>query len=246
MKLVTGRSPEDAWQYVQAPGSPSLAATLASSRDAPPPDTLAGPMSGPPAICSNPNCGWEGEIPNFFVGVKATDVTFQGGSWPCPECGAQASIVSGTYDIDIDGIVRLVRDADLTLAEIARLRSLVREARKSGQTSEDFAAANPELAQIVNLIIQQAPGRDWLMILITVLTLVFTSLQSAHYHAEDEQRQARPTTLVLSDGQIRAIGEAVKAEIEPGIAGKRPRPPRKVRKRPKRPGKTYGQNKRHR
>jgi len=206
-------------------------------------------MSGPPAICSNPNCGWEGEIPNFFVGVKATDVTFQGGSWPCPECGAQGSIVSGTYDIDIDGIVRLVRDADLTLAEIARLRGLVREARKSGQTSEDFAAANPELAQIVNLIIQQAPGRDWLMILLAVLALVVPCLQNAEYHAEDEQRQAHPTTpttLVLTDGQIRAIGEAVKAEIEPRVAGKRPRPSHKARKRPKRPGKQYGQNKRHR
>jgi len=39
-------------------------------------------MSGPPAICSNPNCGWEGEIPNFFVGVKAINVTFRGGSEP--------------------------------------------------------------------------------------------------------------------------------------------------------------------
>jgi hypothetical protein len=203
---------------------------------------MLSPMNAPPAIC--PTCGWEGPAPGIHA-VESTGITFGGGTVDCPACGGRAEIVSGTYDF-VGGVVRLARDANLTLADIARLRKAAKDARRAGQTPDDFAAENPQLAPIVNLIIQQAPGREWLAIVLTVLACIVGYLQSAEYHAEDEQHAAHPpvSTLVLSDGQIKAIGEAVTVQLAP--KSRTPAQRSKQPKRTKRPGKTYGKNKRHR
>ncbi len=201
-------------------------------------------VNAPPAIC--PTCGWEGPAPGIHA-VESTGITFRGGTVDCPACGGRAEIASGTYDF-VGGVVRLARDANLTLADIARLRRAAKEARQSKQAPEDFAAENPQLAPIVNLIIQQAPGREWLAILVTVLTCIVGYLQSADYHAEDEQRAAvhpPESTLVLSDGQIKAIGEAVTVQLAPKPRTRLPQRSKQP-KRVKRPGKMYGKNKRHR
>jgi hypothetical protein len=154
-----------------------------------------------------------------------------------------AKIVDGTYDF-VGGIVRLARDADLTLADVARLRQAAKAARRAQQAPEDFAAANPELAPLVNLIVQQKPGRDWLVILLMVLAIVVPYLRTAEQDQQQQPRTTTPTTLVLSDREIVAIERAVGARLEPKTT--RPRPTQRPAKRPKRPAKKYGRNKRHR
>jgi hypothetical protein len=198
-------------------------------------------MNAPPAIC--PTCGWEGPAPGI-VAIESTGITFQGSSVSCPACGGTAKIVDGTYDF-VGGVVRLARDADLTLADINRLRIAAKRARQSKQAPDDFLAANPELAPIVNLIVQQKPGRDWLVILLMVLAIIVPYLRSAEQGAQQQAHAATPTTLVLTDGEIATIEKAVEAKIERKVSAM-PRPTAKPKKREKRPGKKYGRNKRHR
>jgi hypothetical protein len=169
-------------------------------------------MNAPPAICRF--CGWKGPAPGFHI-ENSTDVTFEGSPTTCPRCGRQASIVSGTYDF-VGGVVRMVRDANLTLADVNALRRAAAQARETGQAPEEFVAANPAAAPIVNLIVQQRPGRDWLIVFLMVVTVVISYLQNAKYHAEDQQQQrsaATPTTLVLTEGQVSKIAREVGTKL---------------------------------
>lgn len=171
----------------------------------------------------------------------------------CPNCGRPANIVSGTYDF-VDGVVRLVRDANLTLAQVNELRRAAAQARRTGQVAEEFISANPVAAPIVNLLVQQAPGRDWLIVLLMVLTIVVGVLQmgqNAEYHADDQrQRKATPTpsTLTLTNRQLDQITQRVTAKLQMrrnrhhlGGAATRPQAGNTARK--KRPPKRYGQAK---
>jgi len=118
-----------------------------------------------------------------------------------------ADIISGTYEF-VGGVVRMVRDAGLTLADVNALRRAAEQARRTHQPAEDFASENPAAAPIINLIVQQKPERDWLMILIVVLGIIIPYLQNASYHAEDAEPQraaSAPTTLVISDSEVQTI-----------------------------------------
>jgi hypothetical protein len=204
-------------------------------------------MNAPPAICRF--CGWEGPAPGIHI-ENSTDITFTGAGITCPNCGRPADIVSGTYDF-VGGVIRLVRDANLTLSQIEELRRAAKEARKTGQQPDAFVSAHPDLAPIVKLIIEQRPGRDWLVILLMVLAIVVPYLQNAKYHAEDRQQAAppTPTTLVLTQGDLDAITRDVTATLRTSTAQKSPPAPRPKSQgskpaRKKRPGKQHGKNKR--
>ncbi|MGN6867989.1 MAG: hypothetical protein ACTHMY_06250 [Solirubrobacteraceae bacterium] len=161
-----------------------------------------------------------------------------------------ADIVAGTYDF-IGNVVRLVRDANLTLGEVNNLRRAAQQARQSGRSAEDFAAANPTIAPIVRVIVQQDHSGQALAILIAVLLAVVGYLQAATYHADEQRAQpARPpqTTIALSDRQVARIEQQVIAKMETRshqAATVKTKPPtRSARK--KRPPKEFGKNKKKR
>ncbi len=202
-------------------------------------------VNSPPAVCRS--CGWEGPATGIRV-ENSTNITFQGGSTTCARCGGRARIVSGTYDF-IGGVVRVVRDADLSIAQLNHLRQAASQARRTGQSPQEFVEANPEMAPVINLMLQQPAGRDWLILLLAVLAIVIPFVQAAEYHAEDEAREARtnPTTLVINEREINALASRIAVQVEKDTAhesttGKDVN----AQKRPKRPGKTYGKNKRRR
>jgi hypothetical protein len=151
-------------------------------------------------------------------------------------------------------VVRLVRDAGLGLAEVNEIRRAANQARKTGQAPEEFIAANPAVAPIVNLIIQQGRGRDWFVMLLMVLAIIVPYLQNAEYHTEEERQRAalRPaTTQVLSESALSAIerelGARVRAEQAQHFGSPAIRQHTKTtrkRRPPKRHGKT--KRKRHR
>jgi hypothetical protein len=201
-------------------------------------------MNAPPGICAA--CGWAGVLPGFDF-ADSTNVTFQDCVATCPRCGGTAAIVSGTYDL-VGGVVRLVRDADLTLAQVRELGRAAAEARKGGQAANDFVAENPRAAPIVNLIVQQAGGRDWLMILIAVLAIVIPYLQHAQFHADDrqERRSSPPTTVDLSDEDVDTLAEKIGRKIQSTTSEPPPKRTPKPQARPKKRPKTYGKTKRHR
>jgi hypothetical protein len=162
-----------------------------------------------------------------------------------------ADVVSGTYDF-VGEVVRRVRDANLSLRQVNEIRRAAQQARKGDQTAEEFVQANPAVAPVVKLIAQQAPGRDWLMILLMVLAIVIPYLQNAAYHADDQRQQAtRPpqTTTALSDRQVARIEQQVIARLqtasgESSARANRPQGGKPARRN--REPKQYGQNKRKR
>jgi hypothetical protein len=113
-----------------------------------------------------------------------------------------------------------------------------------------FAATNPAAAPIVNLLIQQGKGRDWLVVLLMVLTIVISYMQNAEYHAEDEhQAAAHPpsiTTQALNPSDITQLQQRIERRLEApqAPAVQHGRPAHLKRKQPKRYGKT--KRKRHR
>ena len=103
--------------------------------------------------------------------------------------------------------------------------------------------------------LQQAAGRDWLVILLMVITAmigVLQMVQNAEHQAEDEQKahHPTPTTLVITDRQANQITQTVEHDLlkqhdRPSTGGARART-KAAHKRKPRPPKQYGKNKRNR
>jgi hypothetical protein len=127
------------------------------------------------------------------------------------------------------------------LAELNEIREAANQAQRSEQTPEAFAAANPAVAPIINLIVQQKPDRDWLVILLMVLAIVIPYLQNAedHRHAEREAHApAVRTTQQLVPQTLAAIERRIEQRLEHDRRGTAPRntPRQAKRKKQKRYG----------
>jgi hypothetical protein len=199
-------------------------------------------MNAPPARCAR--CGWTGPAPGFHI-ANSTDVTFEGETAvTCPNCGQNAKVITGTYDF-VDDLVHLVRDANLSHRDVIDLRRAAEQAREAGKAPEDFAAENPAVAPIINILIQQQrQGRDALVVFLMVLTILIPFLQSARYHGEDQHQQQAappPTTRMLRDHDAQRIANQLERKINPGLAAPEAK---KAAARRKRPPKKYGKNKR--
>jgi len=200
-------------------------------------------MNSPPAKCAS--CGWAGPAPGFHI-EESTGISFQGSTVKCPRCGKPATINSGTYDF-VGGIVRVVRDANLSLSDLNAIRAAAAHARRTGQTPEAFATAHPAAAPIVNLIVQQRALTQWLAILVAVLGIVINHLENAERQAQGPQAHARPpalTTKMLSREAMTSMERRIEHQVEQRFTGRlggRSRPTTK-RKQPKQ----YGQAKRKR
>ncbi len=116
-----------------------------------------------------------------------------------------------------------------------------------------FAAANPAAAPIINLLIQQGKGRDWLVVLLMVLTIVISYMQNAEYH-EDDERQATKlppavTTQILTTRDLTQIEQRIEHRLmsEARAATSVRRPQTSSTRQPKRKQpKRYGRSKRRR
>jgi hypothetical protein len=163
-----------------------------------------------------------------------------------------AEVISGTYDF-IGGVVRLVRDSNLSLSELHAIRRAAAAARDSRQTPDVFAAANPAAAPIINLLIQHGKGRDWLVVFLMVLTIVISYMQNAEYHTDDEHQATKPppavTTQLLTTQDLTQIEQRIEHRLaaDTPAAGSIRRPPTTSARQPKRKRpKHYGQSKRRR
>jgi hypothetical protein len=157
-----------------------------------------------------------------------------------PRCGAIANVISGTYDF-IGDVVRMVRASDLTLDVLREAKAAAEAARASAMSAEAFATANPRLAPIVNVIVEQKGNRDWLAIFIAVLTLMPYLVPEPA-----DAPPTPPTTRSLSDDDVERISGDVAQRL--AWTSSRQAPPRRERggARKKRPAKTHGRDKRRR
>ncbi len=200
-------------------------------------------VNSPPAQCRY--CGWLGPAPGIHA-ENSTGITFVGCEVSCPRCGRMAQIVSGTYDF-VGGVVRLVRDANLSLADLSAIRHAAQEARRTGQTQEAFVAANPNATPIVQFLIQHGKEHDWLVILLMILAIVIPALQSAEYRAVDERAaNSRPplTTQALSPETVAQIERRIETKLKPSQRAQERTPLRAKRKQPKRHGKNKRRHRR--
>jgi hypothetical protein len=185
--------------------------------------------------------------PSGIVVENSINVTFSGDSRvPCGRCGRPAQIINGTYDF-VGDVVRMVRSADLSLAEVVDLQRAVKAAR-SGDDPEAFAAEHPNLAPVVQQIILQAPGRDWVTMLVMVLAIVIPYLQARAYHQDEVRARDAPhaqpvTTTSLTDEEIAKIAARLEQRLDHRVKPPVPATPRDAQRK-KRPGKTYGKTKR--
>jgi hypothetical protein len=183
-------------------------------------------------------------------------------------------IVSGTYDF-VGGMVRLVRDADLSLS---RIRELSRQVIP-GASAQDFAEANPDVAAIVQAIAEAAAARghggqwvrDFLLVLSIVMAVYFgmkqvdlaseqvdlgrRQVEQTEQQQPDDSSGVPASTGALTDEDIARLVVAVQQTMSVRETQDTP-PPVSRRsvggqssaqgpqpKRRKRPGKTFGRDK---
>ena len=93
-------------------------------------------MPQPLAVCDNGHFFLSGT--GFNAGGTGIIVTLDVESAPriCPECGANARVLGGSYQIAEDTI-ELLQGPERTVAELERLREILRVARESGVSPEE-------------------------------------------------------------------------------------------------------------
>lgn len=167
-------------------------------------------------------------------------------------------------ELQIGRVVRLVRDAGLSAQ---RLCDLSQQLSQKDLSPEEFAAANPDVAPIIQALVNASTAkghsaqwaRDLLLILSIILTLYFGAKQNQlaqeqvdlarEQIRQDEQHRAHaPTTQNLTDKDISRVVQAIQQAMQAHDSPRPSAPPEPARQtqtteRSKTP-KTYGPDKR--
>lgn len=160
----------------------------------------------------------------------------------CPNCGGVADIIDGTYEF-VDDVLVKIRDVGLTLDELKILSAAAEAVRTGEQTSDEFAAAHPEVAPIIQLITVHVGQRDWPLFFLSLLAAVIIMFGQMELQKEGVLAPTPPaTTQALTDDDLDAISERVKSECAPPSKPPRSKTPAAKRKRPP---KTHGKHKPH-
>jgi hypothetical protein len=93
-------------------------------------------------------------------------------------------MVSGTYSL-VSGLLRMVRDTDVTVEQLRRLRDAAEAARQRDTPAlEDLLADEPSLIPFVNEVARHFPGQPLLLMLLVVLGVLLPYMEAAaHHHA---------------------------------------------------------------
>ena len=108
------------------------------------------------------------------TGITAT-LTVASAPRVCPECGAHARVLGGSYHVAKDTI-ELLQGPERTVSELERLREILREARESGAAPEEvkntveheFPGWGPVLAK---LLVPKTPA-DFYQLLALIVAVV--------------------------------------------------------------------------
>jgi hypothetical protein len=142
-----------------------------------------------PVFCDNPACGTVWATTSLIGGSGAADITMTGNKvGPCPNCGGMGSVPDGVYNL-VNDTLQVVTTAagELSAEALQRLIDSVRRASEVGESPDAFAervtSEDPDLAPVVNVLLQQARGGSWEQHLVTflaILGVLFTYLQWQH------------------------------------------------------------------
>lgn len=173
----------------------------------PPLPVLSGPagctvpvMALAPVFCDNPTCGtvW---ATTSMIGGDAAHITMTGNKVaPCPACGGVGSVPDGVYNL-VDDTLQVVSTATqgLSADALQRLIESLRKAASSGESAQSFAqrveAEAPDLAPVVQVLVQQSGGQNWQQWTVLVLTLLTVLLGYAQWqHPQQPPEASSPAT----------------------------------------------------
>jgi hypothetical protein len=158
----------------------------------------------------------------FDPGDTGVTVTLTVGSAPriCPECGASARVLGGSYHIAKDTI-ELLQGPERTVSELERLRDILREGRESGANPEEVRRAVqrefPGWGQaLTQLLVPKTPGEFYgLLSLIVAIIGVLLA-----YERSEQARDAEPDQII---NNITVVQEAApvpgQPQVTPSAAG---------------------------
>ena len=151
-------------------------------------------MPQPLAVCDNGHFFQLGTGVDFGgTGVTGT-LTVESAPRICPECGAHARVLGGSYHI-AENTIELLQGPERTVSELKRLREILRVARESGASPEEvkttvqreFPDWGPALAK---LLVAKTPAdlTGYIMLIITIIgaLLAYEQLEQAK-DAEPDQ-----------------------------------------------------------
>jgi hypothetical protein len=107
-------------------------------------------------------------------GITAT-LTVESAPRVCPECGAHAQVLGGSYHVAKDTI-ELLQGPERTISELERLREILRVARESGAAPEEvkntveheFPGWGPALAK---LLVPKTPADFYALLAVILMAL---------------------------------------------------------------------------
>ncbi len=140
-------------------------------------------MPQPLAVCENGHFFQSGF--GFDPGETGVTVTLTVESAPriCPECGAPARVLGGSYKI-AENTIELLQGPERTVEELRRLREILRVARESGASAEEvrntvqqeFPDWGPALAR---LLVPKTPAdlTGYLMLILAIIGVLLAREQ---------------------------------------------------------------------
>lgn len=172
-------------------------------------------MLQPLALCKNGHFFQSGTgFDPGETGITAT-LTVQSAPRICPECGAPARVLGGSYHIAKDTI-ELLQGSERTVSELERLRTILRAARESGASPEaigdtlqrEFPGWGQALAK---KLVPKTPG-DFFGLLSLIVAIIGVLL------AHEGSEQAKDTEPDQIINNITVVQQTPSAQRNPEIA----------------------------
>lgn len=153
-------------------------------------------MPQPLAVCDNGHFFQSGfGFDPGGTGVTAT-LTVESAPRICPKCGTHARVLGGSYHIAEDTI-ELLQGPERTVAELERLREILRVAQESGASPEEvrntveseFPDWGPAFAK---LLVPKTPAdlTGYIMLVITIISALLA------YEQLEQAKEAEPDQII--------------------------------------------------
>lgn len=176
-------------------------------------------MQQPFAVCENSHFFRAGF--GFDPGDSGITVTLTVQSAPriCPECGANARVLGGSYHIAKDTI-ELLQGPERTVSELERLREILREAREGGSNPEEVKAAVqrefPEWGRVLaRLLVPKTPGEFYGLLSLIVATIGVLLA----YERSEQTKDVKPDQIINNIVVQQAAPVPGQPQVTPPAAG---------------------------
>lgn len=139
-----------------------------------------------------------------------TDVTISGLLVQCPQCGAEANAVEGTFDF-LNGFISVIKADAKNRALIDELQRIVESAARSGSTKDELVRDIGKVSPKLSLAVKAAPALIGVGNIIVYLALTLELFDGA----PAQKPTAAPTTIINGNNNVVVTGNStdVKANL---------------------------------